>query len=73
LDESRNDCAEQAWLRMLTALPRLFGRDAEVYSSFVEADERGRSVPVRSTRREQRSSANTDLPLGVPSPARQTR
>jgi DNA-binding NarL/FixJ family response regulator len=37
LEESRRDCVEQAWLRMLTALPRLFEGDADVYASFVEA------------------------------------
>jgi DNA-binding NarL/FixJ family response regulator len=39
LDESRRPCVEQAWLRMLTALPRLFAGDAEVDSSFVAAGE----------------------------------
>ncbi len=39
LEERRRDCVEQAWLRMLTALPRLFEGDADVYSSFVEAGE----------------------------------
>ena len=39
LENSRRDCAEQAWLRMLTALPRMFEGDADVYSSFVEAGE----------------------------------
>lgn len=40
LEESRRDCAEQAWLRMLTALPLLFEGDGEaVYPSFVEAGE----------------------------------
>jgi len=40
LEESRHDCVEQAWLRMLTALPHLFEGDAEaVYPSFVEAGE----------------------------------
>src|ERR671919_1525433 len=37
LEESRRDCVEQAWLRMLTALPPLFDGDAGVYPSFVEA------------------------------------
>ena len=37
LEESRRDCIEHAWLRMLTALPRLFEGDAEVSPSFVEA------------------------------------
>ncbi len=37
LEESPRDCVEQAWLRMLTDLPRLFEGDAEVYSTFVEA------------------------------------
>jgi DNA-binding CsgD family transcriptional regulator len=39
LEDSRRDCVEQAWLRMLTALPRLFDGDADVYSSFVDAGE----------------------------------
>jgi DNA-binding CsgD family transcriptional regulator len=39
LTESRHDCVEQAWLRMLTALPRLFEGDAGVGPSFVEAGE----------------------------------
>jgi len=39
LEESRRDCVEQAWLRMLSALPRLFEGDVEVYSSFVDAGE----------------------------------
>ena len=39
LEESRRDCVEQAWLRMLTALPRLFEGDADVYPSLVEAEE----------------------------------
>jgi DNA-binding NarL/FixJ family response regulator len=39
LEESRHDSVEQAWLRILTALPRLFEGDADVYSSFVEAGE----------------------------------
>jgi len=40
LEESHRDCVEQAWLRMLTALPHLFQGDAEaVYPSFVEAGE----------------------------------
>ena len=40
LEESPRDCAEQAWLRMLTALPLLFEGDGEaVYPSFVEAGE----------------------------------
>ena len=37
LEGSRRDCVEHAWLRMLTALPRLFEGDADVSSSFVEA------------------------------------
>jgi hypothetical protein len=37
LDEGRRDCVEQAWLRMLTALPRLFEGDADGYPSLVEA------------------------------------
>jgi tetratricopeptide (TPR) repeat protein len=39
LEDSRRDCVEQAWLRMLSALPRLFEGDADVYSSFVDAGE----------------------------------
>lgn len=39
LDESRRDCVEQAWLRMLTAVPRLFEGDADASASFVEAGE----------------------------------
>ena len=39
LEDSRDDCVEQAWLQMLTALPRLFEGDADVHSSFVEAGE----------------------------------
>jgi DNA-binding NarL/FixJ family response regulator len=37
LEESGRECVEQAWLQMLTALPRLFEGDAGVYSSFVDA------------------------------------
>jgi DNA-binding CsgD family transcriptional regulator len=37
LEASRRDCVEQAWLLMLTALPRLFEGDTDVYASFVEA------------------------------------
>jgi DNA-binding NarL/FixJ family response regulator len=37
LEDSRGESVEQAWLRMLTALPRLFEGDADVYSSYVEA------------------------------------
>jgi ATP/maltotriose-dependent transcriptional regulator MalT len=39
LEESRRESVEHAWLRMLTALPRLFEGDAAVYSSFVDAGE----------------------------------
>jgi ATP/maltotriose-dependent transcriptional regulator MalT len=39
LEKSGRDCVEQAWLPMLTALPRLFEGNADVYSSFVEAGE----------------------------------
>lgn len=39
LKESPRDCVEQAWLRMLTDLPRLFDGDAEVHPGFVEAGE----------------------------------
>jgi DNA-binding NarL/FixJ family response regulator len=37
LEERRRDCVEQAWLRMLTALPRLFDGAADVSPSLVEA------------------------------------
>ena len=37
LEDSRGEGVEQAWLRMLSSLPRLFEGDAEVYSSFVDA------------------------------------
>jgi DNA-binding NarL/FixJ family response regulator len=37
LEGTRRATVEQAWLRMLTAMPRLFEGDADVYSSFVEA------------------------------------
>jgi DNA-binding CsgD family transcriptional regulator len=37
LEGSRGEGVERAWLRMLTALPRLFEGDVEVYSSFVDA------------------------------------
>jgi DNA-binding NarL/FixJ family response regulator len=37
LEERRRDCVEHAWLRMLTALPRLFEGDGSVSPSFVEA------------------------------------
>jgi len=56
LEERRRDCVEQAWLRMLTALPRLFEGDADVYSSFVEAG-RSPSVSPMPTRRCSRGSA----------------
>ena len=40
LEDGRGDCVEQAWLRMLTALPLLFDGDADTaYPSFVEAAE----------------------------------
>jgi DNA-binding NarL/FixJ family response regulator len=40
LEEGRRDCVEQAWLRMLRALPLLFEGDGEaVYPSLVEAEE----------------------------------
>jgi DNA-binding NarL/FixJ family response regulator len=39
LEESGRECVEQAWLQMLTDLPRLFEGDADVYSSFVDAGE----------------------------------
>jgi ATP/maltotriose-dependent transcriptional regulator MalT len=37
LEENRRESVEQAWLRMLTALPRLFEGDAGVDSTFAEA------------------------------------
>jgi DNA-binding NarL/FixJ family response regulator len=39
LPESGGECVEHAWLRMLTALPRLFQGDADVESIFAEAGE----------------------------------
>jgi DNA-binding CsgD family transcriptional regulator len=39
LEEGRRDCAEQTWLLMLKALPRLFEGDASVAPSFVKAGE----------------------------------
>ena len=40
LEDNRRDCIEQAWLRMLKALPLLFEGEADaVYPSFVEAGE----------------------------------
>jgi DNA-binding CsgD family transcriptional regulator len=40
LEESPRDCVEQAWLRMLKALPLLFEGDADAaYPSFIEAGE----------------------------------
>ena len=39
LEKSPGDGVEQAWLRMLTALPRLFEGDADVHPTFVEAGE----------------------------------
>ena len=39
LERGRRDCVEQAWLRMLTALPRLFEGDPDVYATFVDAGE----------------------------------
>jgi DNA-binding NarL/FixJ family response regulator len=39
VDDGRRDCVEQAWLQMLTALPRLFEGDAVAGASFVEAGE----------------------------------
>lgn len=41
MEESRRDGVEHAWQRMLDALPRLFGGDADVYACFVEAGEIG--------------------------------
>jgi DNA-binding NarL/FixJ family response regulator len=37
LEEGRRDSVDHAWLRMLTALPRLFEGDPDVAPSFVEA------------------------------------
>jgi DNA-binding NarL/FixJ family response regulator len=37
LEGSRGACVEQAWLTMLTALPRLFAGEADAYPRFVEA------------------------------------
>jgi DNA-binding CsgD family transcriptional regulator len=39
LEQSGRESVEHAWLRMLTALPRLFAGDAEASSRFVEAEE----------------------------------
>ncbi|MCI0635906.1 MAG: DNA-binding response regulator, partial [Actinobacteria bacterium] len=39
LEGNPRDCVEQAWLRMLTALPRLFEGDADVLLIFVDAQE----------------------------------
>jgi DNA-binding CsgD family transcriptional regulator len=40
LEDSRRDCVEQAWLRMLRALPLLFANDPHAaHSSIVEAEE----------------------------------
>ena len=39
LEGSRPECVEQAWLQMLTALPRLFEGLADAGASFVEAGE----------------------------------
>jgi ATP/maltotriose-dependent transcriptional regulator MalT len=39
LTDGRRDSVEEAWLLMLTALPRLFEGDADVDPSFVEAGE----------------------------------
>jgi DNA-binding CsgD family transcriptional regulator len=39
LEDGRRDCVEQAWLRMLTALPLLFEGDADAsHQRFVEAE-----------------------------------
>jgi hypothetical protein len=37
--EDRGECVEEAWLRMLTALPLLFEGEAEAHPRFVEAGE----------------------------------
>ncbi len=39
LEDSSHDCVEEAWLRMLTALPLLFDGEEAAYASFVEAGE----------------------------------
>ena len=39
LEDGSHDCVEQAWLRMLTALPLLFDGDVAVHASYVEAGE----------------------------------
>jgi tetratricopeptide (TPR) repeat protein len=39
LAEDPRDCVEQAWLRMLSDLPRLFAGDAAVFPGFVAAGE----------------------------------
>jgi ATP/maltotriose-dependent transcriptional regulator MalT len=39
LEDSSHDCVEQAWLRMLTALPKLFDGEEAAYASYVEAGE----------------------------------
>jgi DNA-binding NarL/FixJ family response regulator len=39
LEGNGHDTVEHAWLQMLTALPRLFDGDAEVYPTLVEAGE----------------------------------
>jgi DNA-binding CsgD family transcriptional regulator len=39
LEDRQRDSVEQAWLRMLTALPRLFEGGADAHSSFAEAGE----------------------------------
>jgi hypothetical protein len=39
LEDSSHDCVEQAWLRMLTALPLLFDREKAADASFAEAGE----------------------------------
>ena len=56
LEESRRDCVEQAWLRMLTVLPRLFAAEADVYPA---SSRRGRSPSASPmpTRRCSRGSA----------------
>ncbi len=39
LEDSSHDCSEQAWLRMLAALPLLFDGEEAAYASYVEAGE----------------------------------
>jgi DNA-binding NarL/FixJ family response regulator len=45
LEGCRPESVEQAWLRMLTALPRLFEGEADAYSSFVDAGKIAERLP----------------------------